>query len=641
MRFQDVSIGRKLTVLMMGASTAALVLVCTVLLGYDLRTSKRTTADHLSTLAQIIADNSKAALSFGDQSAAGEALASLKAEPHITAACIFDKQGKPFATYNAAGGNASYVPEFKQPGTYFESDRLVHSRRMTLNGDEIGTVCIESDTSAMTQRYETYGAILAVVMIVSWMASLITATRLQRTITDPLKQLMAVAREIGESGDLDQSTALDRKDEIGELARSFNKMVVYLKEMANVSEAIARGDLTVEVEPRSERDTLGRAFANMLGGLRNIVSTVRDTMTQVSAASAQVADATGKSAQISVRSSSAIDEVDSAMQEISNNVQGLVRNAQVQASSVDHTSASIEQMIASIQRVAESAKLLLDISDRSRKEVEFGIGTMQRTSAGLSRINDSISVSANIIAILGERAENIGRIVEVIDEIADQTNLLALNAAIEAARAGEHGLGFAVVAEEVRKLAEKSEKSTREISDLIQSIQKEAGNAVENMQQSTAIVNEGLTLGADLSTALSKISDVVAEIYRSAQEIGAATNEQSHGSSQIAKATTQLNQITREITSAADEQSIRARTVAEAMERMRSMLKTQESGSTELAASSGQMEEMARGMMASMHRFTLDEDQRSENEGRRRTSYLSEDAGATTPARSRWAAAGS
>src|SRR5204863_7488854 len=155
------------------------------------------------------------------------------------------------------------------------------------------------------------------------------------------------------------------------------------------------------------------------------------------------------------------------------------------------------------------------------------IGTMEKTTDGLKRINEAIQQGAAVIRALDARTENIGRIVEVIDDLADQTNLLALNAAIEAARAGEHGLGFAVVADEVRKLAEKSTQSTKEIADLIQSIQREARQAVENMDRSTRIVEEGLSLGNDLGTALHKISSVVTEVYKSSQEIGTATNGQS------------------------------------------------------------------------------------------------------------------
>jgi len=427
-------------------------------------------------------------------------------------------------------------------------------------------------------------------------------------ITDALNGLIRVAEQIGNAGDLEHEIDVKRNDEIGVLARTFATMVTYLKEMAAVSESIAGGDLTVDVQPRSKNDTLGNAFAAMIDGLRTLVRNVRDASSQVASASNQVAGASDESAKISLQTSSAIDEVTSTMHEMSVNVQNMVKSTQTQASSVSETSASIDQMVASIQRVADTAKVLLDISNRSREEVHSGIATMDKATDGLNRINTTIRSSGEIIGVLGQRADDIGKIIEVIDDLAEQTNLLALNAAIEAARAGEHGLGFAVVADEVRKLAEKSAQSTKEISELIQSIQKEARKAVENMDRSTGIVNEGLGLGGELNTALRKISNVVTEVYKFAQEIGAATNEQSHGSAQIARATTRLNEITHEINSAVEEQASGAQAVVKAMERMRELVQQTTSGSTELAASAEQMSKMSRDLLESMDRFALEQD---------------------------------
>ena len=449
---------------------------------------------------------------------------------------------------------------------------------------------------------------IAVTLTISLLAlgvGMVIAYRTSKAITEPLTRLIHVAQQIGDSGDLDHTIDIKGQDEIGQLARTFDAMVKYLKEMAAVSEAIAGGNLTVDARPRSANDTLGNAFSRMVDGLRGLVRNVRDAASQVASASSQVAGASDESAKNSLQTSSAIDEVTSTMHEMSVNVQNMVKSTQTQASSVSETSASIDQMVTSIQRVADTAKVLLDISNRSREEVHSGIGTMEKATDGLNRINTTIQSSGEIIDALGSRADNIGKIVEVIDDLAEQTNLLALNAAIEAARAGEHGLGFAVVADEVRKLAEKSAQSTKEISELIQSIQKEARRAVENMEKSTSIVNEGLNLGQDLNAALRKISNVVTEVYKFAQEIGAATNEQSHGSSQIARATTRLNELTHEINSAVEEQASGAQAVVKAMERMRELVQNSTSGSTELAASAEQMSKMSRGLLGSMDNFSL------------------------------------
>jgi methyl-accepting chemotaxis protein len=440
------------------------------------------------------------------------------------------------------------------------------------------------------------------------------AYKTAKSISEPLAHLITVAREIGDSGDLDQNIDIHRNDEIGALATTFNNMVAYLKEMANVSMSVAEGDLTVEVVPRSKRDTLGNAFLRMSHGLQELVRTTRDSAGQVSAGSNQVAGAADESAKVSVQASSAIEEVTSTMHEMSINVQNVVKNTQVQASSVAETSASIDQMVTSIQRVADTAKVLLDIANRSREEVVTGIQTMEKATDGLNRTNKAIQSSAEIINILGHRADDIGKIIEVIDDLAEQTNLLALNAAIEAARAGEHGLGFAVVADEVRKLAEKSTQSTKEIADLIQSIQREARQAVENMERSTRIVEEGLSLGNELGTALHKISNVVTEVYKFSQEIGAATNEQSVGSSQIAKATSRLTEITQEINSAVEEQASGAQAVVRAMDKMRELVQQSASSSTELSAAAEQMLKLSRNLLDSMDRFVLDRS--AQNRGR-------------------------
>ena len=458
-----------------------------------------------------------------------------------------------------------------------------------------------ADTASKLSFAATIGGTLLALLV-----GAIAAIYTKRSITEPLEHLMTVAREIGDSGDLDQNIDIHRNDEIGALATTFNNMVAYLKEMAGVSMAVAEGDLTVEVVPRSKRDTLGNAFLRMSHGLQELVRTTRDSAGQVSAGSNQVAGAADESAKVSVQASSAIEEVTSTMHEMSINVQNVVKNTQVQASSVAETSASIDQMVTSIQRVADTAKVLLDIANRSREEVMTGIQTMEKATDGLNRTNVAIQSSAEIINVLGHRADDIGKIIEVIDDLAEQTNLLALNAAIEAARAGEHGLGFAVVADEVRKLAEKSTQSTKEIADLIQSIQREARQAVENMERSTRIVEEGLSLGNDLGSALHQISNVVTEVYKFSQEIGAATNEQSVGSSQIAKATSRLTEITQEISSAVEEQASGAQAVVRAMDKMRELVQQSASSSTELSAAAEQMLKLSRNLLDSMDRFVLD-----------------------------------
>jgi methyl-accepting chemotaxis protein len=544
----------------------------------------------------------------GESQAGSEALKTALIQVESTEASWADNFAKPLLAkrHQVDSGDATvsdlqifYLQ--KDPASWLTKSLVVLDQ---LTAD-ISKAFDETSKSATSATNWTFGITLTLTLI-ALVGGVWVAFYTARKITSPLTHLITVAREIGDSGDLDQNIDIHRHDEIGALATTFNNMVAYLKEMAGVAMSVAEGDLTVEVVPRSKRDTLGNAFLRMSHGLQELVRTTRDSAGQVSAGSNQVAGAADESAKVSVQASSAIEEVTSTMHEMSINVQNVVKNTQVQASSVAETSASIDQMVTSIQRVADTAKVLLDIANRSREEVVTGIQTMEKATDGLNRTNHAIQSSAEIINVLGHRADDIGKIIEVIDDLAEQTNLLALNAAIEAARAGEHGLGFAVVADEVRKLAEKSTQSTKEIADLIQSIQREARQAVENMERSTRIVEEGLTLGNDLGSALHKISNVVTEVYKFSQEIGAATNEQSVGSSQIAKATSRLTEITQEISSAVEEQASGAQAVVRAMDKMRELVQQSASSSTELSAAAEQMLKLSRNLLDSMDRFVLD-----------------------------------
>jgi methyl-accepting chemotaxis protein len=503
---------------------------------------------------------------------------------------------------------------------YLQHDPVSWTSKSTTILDQadqtVGNAQKESDASSKSTVF--VGAIITIVGTLAALGfGIFIAMRTSKSITHPVGHLIEVAHRISETGDLEQKIDIRRDDEVGVLADNFTKMMVHLKEMAAVSAAIAEGQLFVAIQPRSQQDTMAKAFARMTQGLRELVRQVRDSASQVASASGQMASASDDSAKISVQAASAIDEVTSTMHEMSVNVQNVVKNTQMQASSVAETSASIDQMVTSIQRVADTAKMLVEISHRSREEARSGMITMDKATEGLNRTSKAIQSSSEIIDVLGRRADDIGKIIEVIDDLAEQTNLLALNAAIEAARAGEHGLGFAVVAEEVRKLAEKSTQSTKEISELIQGIQKEAREAVDNMEKSTSMVQEGLVLNKDLSLALDKISDVVSEVYKYSQEIGAATTEQSSGSSQIAKATNRLTEITQEINSSVEEQASGAQAVVRSMERMRELVQQSTSSSTELAAAAEQMSKLSRALLDSMDRFVLED---TYAEGRRQAS---------------------
>ncbi|MEK6693222.1 MAG: methyl-accepting chemotaxis protein [Nitrospirota bacterium] len=461
--------------------------------------------------------------------------------------------------------------------------------------------------SAQNESSKTYKKMVANILAVTGTALLIgilLSWIISKEITSPLKSVVEITKEMSK-GHLDKNLDINRKDEIGKLAESFRTMIDYLKGMAKTAEEIAGGDLRSNVVQKSEKDLLGNAFNKMLNGLKSIISNVKTGADEIASASSHIAEYTDQTSKKSESSFSAVEEITATMHEMSANIQSVARNIQSQSASVTETSSSIEQMVSSIQRVAENVKRLVDLAQKALEAVITGRQAVMKASSGMEEINSVTKRAAETIGKLASKSDDIVRIIEVIDDIAEQTNLLALNAAIEAARAGEQGMGFAVVAEEVRKLAERSAKSTREIAELINIVTKESQEAVSHMDNNADIVEQGLILSREVNQALQKIEEAVAEVSKYSQEIGIATVEQSSGSEQIQKAMVSLNDITQEISTSAEEQSSGAEQVVKAIERVREMVQQNASGSVELATSAEQLNKQAESLHAIVGKFSL------------------------------------
>jgi len=490
---------------------------------------------------------------------------------------------------------------------------MVPFKEETHNMEKIATEMAEAGNKRMDAMTPTLDAavnktvlFIVVLVLLAVAFSVIIGAVITKSIAVPVQEIALVAKKMA-TGDIAQRVEMDRKDEIGVLAGSFNEMILYMKGMAKTAEEIAEGDLRTQVTPQSGQDVLGNAFHKMIAGLRAIITEVKAGSDQTVSAASDIASAAEQSARNNEAAATAVEETTSTMHEMAANIQNVSKSTQGQSSAVTQTSASIEQMVTSVQRIANTAQQLVELSQKTKGAVEAGLEAVDKSVRGTDEISKAITRSSDTIAALGSRAEDIGKIVNVIDDIAEQTNLLALNAAIEAARAGEQGLGFAVVAEEVRKLAERSAKSTKEIAELISGIQKEAQDAVRLMEKSTEIVGKGVELSKQVGHSLKGIEGNVAEVDRYSKEIGAATQEQSSGSTQIAKAAESLREITQEISSATDEQASAAEQIVKTMEKMREMIHQNASGTAQLASSAEELNSQADRFQQVIGTFVLDD----------------------------------
>lgn len=449
--------------------------------------------------------------------------------------------------------------------------------------------------------------LVALSVIILLLGSLLMAIFLNRTITIPIVRLVALLNRAAKGDLIDNYRYNERTDEIGELSRSLNSFYEYIREMGVTASKIAGGNLTVQVKPRSSVDSFGTAFNTMIETLQSSIVDLRKTSEQLNLASTQMATASEQTSKMNEVASTSIEETSAAMHEMSVNIQNVVNSTQTQLEFVTATSHRIEQMIDSIEEVAAMAKRMFAITEKSSEEVSVGVGAMANSSAGISRINESLSRTAETIRALEKRTEDISKIADLIAYLADQTNLLSLNAAIEAARAGEHGLGFAVVADEVRKLAERSAKSTKEIDEIIKGIKKEALKATEDMDKSTHIAAQLLLQGKEVTNSLKRIQTIVTDVCQYSQNIVNATGQQNAASEQMAESTVRLRELMQEINAAGQEQAVGAKQVARAVEMLRELIIENASNSQDLALSGQQLAKQSDLLRTVISRFSVED----------------------------------
>lgn len=338
--------------------------------------------------------------------------------------------------------------------------------------------------------------IVIVICVVSFFISTIYCLSLIKAITVPVEKLSEASKKLS-VGDVEVDCTKIHDDDLGALMDDFSNMAAAIKEQARIAEVISNGDLTVQVEPRGEKDILGKALQRLVADNNMTLGNIRESTMQVTLGAEQVANASQALAQGSTEQASAIEQVTASMDEIA------------------------ERTKANASEAAEANNLVHSVKDMAVD----GNGQMKSMIQAMNDINES--------------SETISKIIKVIDDIAFQTNILALNAAVEAARAGEHGKGFAVVAEEVRNLAAKSASAASETAEMIEDSIRKVNNGthlaeetaksldeiVGRIDKVAALINDIAVVSNDQATAVSQIDQAIGQVSTVVQT-NSATSEQ-------------------------------------------------------------------------------------------------------------------